>query len=331
MSSPPDPALHPNPALWRGGDPCRYPDACVEALDPRFSRYHLGHAGVERLFTGARWAEGPVWFGDGRYLVWSDIPNDRLLRWGEDSGAVSVFRQPSRYANGNTRDREGRLVSCEHGSRSVTRTEYDGRVTTLVDRIEGKRLNAPNDVVVKSDGSIWFTDPGYGIMGNYEGEEAEFELPRRVYRIDPRGGATTVVADDFDRPNGLCFSPDESLLYIVDTGRSHTPGGPAHIRVFPVKGDRLGESRIFAEIDPGFADGVRADRDGNIWAGVGWGGEGQDGVHCFAPTGELLGRIHLPEGCANLCFGGYRKSRLFMAAGQSLYAIYLNTVGAQTP
>ena len=321
----------PNPALWRDGQPCRYPDTAVEVVDPRFARYQLGGAGLERLFTGGRWSEGPVWFGDGRFLLWSDIPNDRILRWTEENGAVSVFRKPSRFANGNTRDREGRLVTCEHGSRSVTRTEHDGRVTTLVDRIEGKRLNGPNDVVVRSDGSIWFTDPGYGILAHYEGEEAEFELPRRVYRIDPHTGETTVVADDFDRPNGLCFSPDESLLYIVDTGRSHTPGGPGHIRVFDVKGDGLGDSRVFVEMDPGLADGIRVDRDGNVWAAVGWAGEGHDGAHCYAPGGDLLGRIHLPEGCANLCFGGYRKNRLFMTAGQSLYAIYLNTVGVQSP
>ena len=315
---------------WRE-QPCRYPDPAIETVDPRFEKYVLGNAGVERLFTGGRWCEGPVWFGDGRYLLWSDIPNDRILRWTEESGAVSVFRSPSRYSNGHTRDREGRLVSCEHGSRSVTRTEHDGRVTTLADRFEGKRFNAPNDVVVKSDGSIWFTDPGYGILYHYEGEEAEMELPRNVYRVDPLSGKTTLVGDDFDRPNGLCFSPDESLLYVVDTGGSHSPGGPRHIRACEVKGEWLGDSRVFVDMAPGMADGVRMDRDGNVWAGAGWGGEGFDGVHCYAPDGDLIGRIHLPEGCANLCFGGYRKNRLFMAAGQSLYSLYLNAVGLQWP
>jgi gluconolactonase len=315
---------------WRQ-DPCRYPDSAIESVDARFEKYVVGNAGIERLFTGARWCEGPVWFGDGRYLLWSDIPNDRILRWTEETGTVSVFRQPSRYTNGNTRDREGRLVSCEHFSRSVTRTELDGRVTTLSDGYDGKRLNGPNDVVVRSDGSIWFTDPGYGSLGHYEGEEGEMELSRNVYRIDPHSGETTLVADDFDRPNGLCFSPDEAHLYIADTGGSHTPDGPKHIRVCEVKGDRLGDSRVFVDMGLGLGDGLRMDRDGNVWVGAGWVGEGYDGVHCYAPDGDLIGRIHLPEGCANLCFGGYRKNRLFMAAGQSLYSLYLNTVGLQWP
>lgn len=311
--------------------PARYPDPRIEVLDRRFERYRIGNAGIERLYTGALWSEGPVWFGDARCLIWSDIPNDRLLRWCADDGRVTVFRSPSRYANGNTRDREGRLITCEHGSRSVTRTEHDGIVTTLIDRFEGKRLNAPNDVVVKSDGSIWFTDPGYGIMGHYEGEEAEFELPRRVYRLDPVTGRATVVADDFDRPNGLCFSPDERRLYIVDTGATHTPDGPRHIRVFGVDGERLRGGDVFADMSPGLADGIRCDRDGNLWVAAGWAGEGFDGVHCFAPDGTLIGRIHLPETCANICFGGPRKNRLFMAASRSLYALYVNTVGAQWP
>jgi gluconolactonase len=310
--------------------PVRYPDPAIEVLDPRFAQYRLGAAAVERLHTGARWAEGPVWFGDGRYLLWSDIPNNRMLRWTEETGAVSVFRSPSNFSNGNTRDRQGRLVTCEHGARSVTRTEPDGRVTVLIDRFDGKRLNAPNDVIVRSDGSIWFTDPGYGILMNYEGERAEFELPRHVYRLDPQTGQAAVVADDFDRPNGLCFSPDETRLYIVDTGASHTPGGPAHIRVFGVTDDaRLIKGRIFADMSPGFADGIRTDRDGNVWASAGWGGAGYDGVHCFTPSGELIGKIHLPEPCSNLCFGGLKKNRLFMTAGQSLYALYVEAVGAQ--
>ena len=312
---------------WRD-QPCRYPDSAVEAVDPRFERYQLGGAGLERLFTGARWSEGPVWFGDGRYLLWSDIPNDRMLRWSEETGSVSVFRSPSRYSNGNTRDRQGRLVSCEHGSRSVTRTEHDGRVTTLVDRFDGKRLNAPNDVVVKSDGSIWFSDPGYGILGHYEGEEAEMELSRNVYRIDPVSGETALVADDFDRPNGLCFSPDESLLYVSDTGGSHTPGGPKHVRVCEVRGDRLGGSRVLVEMGAGLADGLRMDRDGNLW--VGWGmAEGLDGVAVFNPEGKPIGRIDLPERCANLCFMGPHRNRLFMCGSTSLYALYVNTQGAK--
>lgn len=315
---------------WDPQTICRYPDPCIESLDPRFDAYRLGSAAIERLHTGSRWAEGPVWFGDTRQLVWSDIPNDRMLRWREEDGDVSVFRAPAHYSNGNTRDREGRLITCEHGSRSVTRTELDGSVTVLIDRYEGRRLNAPNDVAVHSDGSIWFTDPGYGILGHYEGEEAEFELPTRVYRLDPATGQSTVVADDFDRPNGICFSPDEKRLYVGDTGATHTPGAPSHVRVFDVDGVVRG-GEVFAEFAPGLPDGFRTDRDGNLWVAAGWGGEGHDGVHCFAPDGTAIGRIHLPEPGSNLCFGGFRRNRLFVTAGTSLYAVYTNTVGAQTP
>jgi gluconolactonase len=310
-------------------DVIRYPDPAVESLDARFNQYKLGSAAVERIWTGARWAEGPVWFGDGRFLLWSDIPNNRVMRWCEESGAVTVFRSPSNYCNGHTRDRQGRLVTCEHGSRRLTRTEYDGSITVLMDSFEGKRLNAPNDVVVHSDGSIWFTDPGYGILMNYEGYKAEAELPTNVYRIDGQTGEVTVVADDFVRPNGLCFSPDEQLLYIVDTGRSHKPDGPSHIRVFDVmEGRRLANGRVFVDMSPGGGDGIRCDVDGNVWAAAGWAGEGFDGVHCYAPDGTRIGQIHLPEPCANLCFGGQRKNRLFMAASQSIYAVYVETRGA---
>ena len=313
-------------------DVVTYPDPAIEILDPRFSPYVLGTAAIERLFTGARWSEGPVWFGDNRCLIWSDIPNNRMLRWTEDTGAVSVFRSHSNNTNGNTRDREGRIISCEHDTRRVTRTEYDGTITVLMDQFEGKPLNAPNDVVVRSDGSIWFTDPGYGILMNYEGHLAEYELPTNVYRLDPRTGQSTVVADDFEKPNGLCFSPDESRMYIVDTGSSHNPDGPAHIRRFDVvEGERLTGGEVFADLKPAMSDGIRTDRAGNLWASAGWGGAEHNGVWCYAPDGDLIGKIHLPEPVANLCFGGVKKNRLFMTASQSLYAVYVEAQGAQYP
>ena len=307
----------------------RYPDPHIEVLDRRFI-YRQGNAAVERIATGFRWAEGPVYFRDGGYLLFSDIPNNRMLRWLEEDGHLSVFRAPSNYANGNTRDREGRLVTCEHDTRRVTRTELDGRITVLIDRFEGKPLNAPNDVVVARDGAIWFTDPGYGIDGPYEGHKADAELPRNVYRLDPHTGAATVVADDFTRPNGLCFSPDERLLYVVDSGISH--GGPAHIRVFTVDGTRLSGGRAFAgDFAPGMTDGLRTDTDGNVWCSMGWSDPAEDGVRCYAPGGDLIGKIHLPEGCANLCFGGLKKDRLFMCASTSVYSLYLNVQGALAP
>jgi len=308
-----------------------YPDPAIEVVDARFAKYKLGNAAVERLYTGARWAEGPVWFGDGRYLLFSDIPNNRMLRWLEDTGEVSVFRDPSNYSNGNHRDREGRLLTCEHDTRRVTRTEYDGTITVLMDRFQSKRLNAPNDLAVHSDGAIWFSDPGYGIMSNYEGHKASFELPANVYRLDPKTREATVVASEMDKPNGLCFSPDEKLLYIVDTGPRH-PGDPHPIRVYDVvDGVRLKNGRMFADMSPASSDGIRCDVDGNVWAAAGWAGESFNGVHVFAPDGTLIGKIHLPDTCANLCFGGAKRNRLFMAASQSLYAVFLDNEGAQAP
>jgi gluconolactonase len=309
-----------------------YPDPAVEVIDPRFAKYKVGNAAVERLYTGTRWAEGPVWFADGRYLLFSDIPNNRILRWLEETGEVTVFRSPSNYSNGNSRDRQGRLITCEHDTRRVTRTEYDGTITVLMDRFHDKKLNAPNDVAVHSDGAIWFSDPGYGIMSNYEGHKAPFDLPANVYRLDPKTGDATVVATDLDKPNGLCFSPDEKRLYIVDTGIPKRPGDPRPIRVYDVvDGARLRNGRMFANMSPGSSDGIRCDVDGNLWSAAGWGAEGFNGVQVFAPDGTLIGKIHLPETCANLCFGGAKKNRLFMVASQSLYAVYVETQGAQTP
>ena len=310
-------------AQWQPSQ--RYPDPSVRIVDQSFARYRLGLAKVERIATGLRWSEGPVWFGDGRYLLWSDIPNNRIMRWDEETGAMSVFRKPSNFANGNTRDRQGRLVTCLHGGRSVVRTEHDGTITVIADRFEGKPLNSPNDIVCKSDGSIWFTDPPFGILGFYEGYVAKPELPTNAYRVDGKTGQMTVATGDINRPNGLAFSPDESKLYVVEAGVL-----PRVIHVYDVVdgGTRLSNKRKFLDAGPGTPDGYRCDVDGNLWCGWGMGQEGLDGVSIFNPDGKLIGRIDLPERCANLCFGGTHRNRLFMAASTSVYSLYVNTQGA---
>jgi gluconolactonase len=310
----------------------RYPDSHIEALDKRFAG-SVGTGAVERIATGFRWAEGPAYFRAGHYLIFSDIPNNRMMRVLEEDDHLSVFRTPSMNSNGNTVDPEGRLVSCEHGGRRVTRTERDGTITIIADRYNGKPLNSPNDVVVASNGSIWFSDPTYGIGGNYEGLKAAPEQEKHnVYRVDPQSGAVTVVVDDFVQPNGLCFSPDEKKLYIIDSGITH--GGPAHIRVFDVDIDKgtVTNGKVFAEgFAPGLTDGMRADIDGNIWCSMGWADPKEDGVRCYSPAGELLGKIHLPETCANLVFGGPLRNRLYICASTSVYACYVNTQGALVP
>jgi gluconolactonase len=303
----------------------RYPDPAVRVLHPEFNKYRLPLASVEHLYTGCRWSEGPVYFGDGRFLLWSDLPNDRILKWEEETGAVSIFRKTSFNANGNTRDRQGRLITCEHSGRRVTRTEYDGSTTVILDGFGGKRLNSPNDVVVKSDGSIWFTDPPFGILGNYEGYAAAQELPQNVYRVDASTGRASVVAADVKGPNGLAFSPDESRLYVVESR-----GVPNRlIRVYDVvDGTKLASGRVLIDAGPATPDGFRCDVDGNLWCGWGMGTEELDGVMVFSPEGRPIGRIRLPERCANVCFGGLRRNRLFMAASHSIYALYVNTQGA---
>jgi len=294
-----------------------------EIHDDRFRHLIVPSSGLEELYSDCRWAEGPVWFSDLQCLIWSDIPNQRMLRWVKDGG-VSVFRTPSNFTNGNTRDRQGRLVSCEHGGRRVTRTEIDGSITVLADSYEGKRLNSPNDVVVRSDGSVWFTDPTYGIKSDYEGFRAEPEqATRNVYRLDPETGEIDAVVTDFGQPNGLAFSPDEKILYVADSSSSHDPSAPRHIRAFDVvDGRQLKNSRVFCDIDNGLADGFRVDVDGNVWTSAG------DGVHCFGSDGKLLGKILLPQTAANLTFGGPRRNQLFITATKSLYAIFLATTGA---
>ena len=297
-----------------------------EVLDQRFARLFVPTARLDTLFTGCRWAEGPAYFPAARCLVWSDIPNDRMLRYDECTGTVGVFRQPAGHSNGNTVDRAGRLVSCEHGGRRVSRTEFDGRVVTLADRHDGKRLNSPNDVVVKSDGSIWFTDPTYGIDSDYEGHRGESEQAgSHVFRFDPRDGRLTVVSDDFVQPNGIAFSTDERHLYIVDTGATHVEDGPRHIRRFAVSDDgRLSGGEVFAVSTSGLFDGLRLDDAGRIWTSA------ADGVHCYDPDGTLLGKIHVPEVVANLCFGGPKRNYLYVCGTTSLYGIRLPVNGART-
>lgn len=334
---------------WTGVNPISYPDPDIIALDPRFNKYKIGNTSIQRLYhsPSIMWAEGPAWNAVGRYLLWSDIPNDRQLRWIEEDGRVTVFRKPTGNSNGNTFDFEGRQVSCLHGTRRVVRYEHDGSVTVLADSYKGKPLNAPNDIVVHPDGGIWFTDPGYGSMMNYEGHKAKLELKEAVYRIDPKNLKLTMVVDDLEKPNGLCFSPDYKKLYIADTG------SPKNIRVYEVSGQTklkngkefanmkvrmIGRDRIatmeeakgnrsLTEVSGG-ADGIRCDVDGNVWAAAGWVGAGYDGVHVFSPDGTRIGQIRLPEICANLCFGGEKRNRLFMIASTSVYAVYVETQGA---
>jgi gluconolactonase len=311
----------------------RYPDPHIEALDAKRFKGSPGTGAVERVATGFRWAEGPAYFRAGRYLIFSDIPNNRQMRLLEDDNHLSVFRSPSYNSNGNTVDRQGRLITCQHSGRRVVRTELDGRITIIADSFNGKKLNSPNDVVVASDDSVWFTDPSYGIGGNYEGLQAQQEqATHNVYRVDAHSGEVKMLVDDFTQPNGLAFSPDEKKLYVIDSGITH--GGPAHIRVFDVDvgAGKLTNSKVFAEgFAPGFTDGMRLDVEGNVWTSMGWADPKEDGVRCYAPNGDLIGKIHLPETCANLCFGGLLRNRLYMCASTSVYALYVNTQGAAVP
>ena len=322
---------------WSGQRPVRYPDPDIISLDKRFDKLKLGSTPIRRLATGMLWAEGPAWNGVGRYLVWSDIPNNVQLRWIEEDEHVSVFRNPAGHSNGNTFDYEGRQIACEHGTRRVLRYEHSGATTVLAEQWEGKPLNAPNDVVVHPDGGIWFTDPGYGSLGHYEGNKGELQIKEAVYRIDSKAGKMEKVTDEIFKPNGLCFSPDYRALYIADTGSSHYPQAPKNIKMWDVAdGTKLRKGREFASMKmkmekgevAGLADGIRADVEGNIWVGAGWVGEGYDGVQVFAPDGQRIGQILLPEICSNLCFGGRKRNRLFMTGSQSLYTVYVETQGA---
>ena len=319
----------------------RYPDSHLESAKPKVSfgpsgfPAFAGTMAVERVATGFRWAEGPVYFPAGRYVLFSDIPNNRIMRFSEDDGHLSIFRQPSMNSNGNTIDREGRLITCEHSGRRVTRTELDGSITIIADKYNGKKLNSPNDAVVASDGSIWFTDPAYGIGGFYEGLKAEPEQEKHnVYRVDPKSGDVKVVVDDFVEPNGIAFSPDEKKLYVLDTGFTDGPDNPSHIRVFDldVGAGKVSNSKVFAEMPkPSITDGVRCDTEGRVWCSVGWGDPKEDGVRCYTREGELLGKIHIPETVANLCFGGQQRNRLYICGSTSLYAVYTSVQGALKP
>jgi gluconolactonase len=319
----------------------RYPDSHLESAKPKVSfgpsgfPAFAGTMAVERVATGFRWAEGPVYFPAGRYVLFSDIPNNRIMRFSEDDGHLSTFRQPSMNSNGNTIDREGRLITCEHSGRRVTRTELDGSITIIADKYNGKKLNSPNDAVVASDGSIWFTDPAYGIGGFYEGLKAEPEQEKHnVYRVDPKSGDVKVVVDDFVEPNGIAFSPDEKKLYVLDTGFTDGPDNPSHIRVFDldVGAGKVSNSKVFAEMPkPSITDGVRCDTEGRVWCSVGWGDPKEDGVRSYTREGELLGKIHIPETVANLCFGGQQRNRLYICGSTSLYAVYTSVQGALKP
>jgi gluconolactonase len=318
----PAPSISPTPAPrdWSGQTTIQYPDPDIIALDNRFRKYMIGNTAIKRLYTGTLWSEGPAWNGVGRFLVWSDIPNNVQMRWLEEDGRVTVFRNPSGYSNGNTFDFEGRQLSCEHGGRRVVRYEYNGTVTVIADKFEGKRLNSPNDIAVYQDGSIWFTDPTYGIQGNYEGFQATPELKPAVYRADPKGGQIEKVSEEANQPNGICFSPDYKKVYIADTGDGET-------RVYDVDGKTLRNGKRFVKLQaPGggasAADGIRCDVDGNLWCGA------RPGVQIVAPDGTQIGMIRLPENCANISFGGSKRNRLFMAASQSLYSVYVGTTGA---
>ena len=319
----------------------RYPDPRLESAKPKVSfgpsdfPAFAGTMAVERVATGFRWAEGPVYFPAGRYVLFSDIPNNRIMRFSEDDGHLSVYRQPSMNSNGNTIDREGRLITCEHSGRRVTRTELDGSITIIADKYNGKKLNSPNDAVVTSDGAIWFSDPAYGIGGFYEGIKAEPEQDKKnVYRVDPKSGDIKVVVDDFVEPNGLCLSPDEKKLYVCETGFTDGPDNPSHIRVFDldVAGGKASNSKVFADMPkPSITDGVRCDTEGRVWCSVGWGDPKEDGVRCYTAGGELLGKIHIPETVANLCFGGQQRNRLYICGSSSLYAVYTSAQGAMKP